>query len=77
MIAGDGSRLSFPDICLTDEEKSHPGKVTRLAIATGPHLGQRQRCYLPTRAVFNIIGNVDLIVSYVLTLNISKFRRDN
>ena len=40
MISGDGWDLSFPDICLTVEEKPQkkpqPGKLNRPGIEPGP-----------------------------------------
>ena len=36
MIFGDLGDLKFPDICLTGEEKPHPGNLSRLGIEPGP-----------------------------------------
>ena len=36
MIFGELGGLKFPDICLTDEEKPHPGNLYQPGIEPGP-----------------------------------------
>ena len=36
MILGDLGGLKLPDICLTGEEKPHPGNLSRPGIEPGP-----------------------------------------
>ena len=58
MISGDERGLHFPDIVLrlwkNTGKKSQPGKLTWPGSNQGP-LGERQRCYPPTTAVFSSI----------------------
>ena len=44
MIFGDLGGLKFPNICLTGEEKPHPGNLSRPGIEPGP-LRDKRACY--------------------------------
>ena len=63
MIFGDLESLKFPDICLTGEEKPHPGNLSRLGIEPGP--AARQARMLPLSP-----QRWTILISFILYIHI-------